>query len=416
MKAEIISIGDELLIGQTINTNAAWMGQELNKIGVHVYQITSISDTKEHIIKALDEAKCRTDLILLTGGLGPTRDDITKHTLAAYFNSKLIFNQEVFENIKSFLSGRSIPINEFNRKQAEVPENAKIFQNKNGTAPGLWFETDGRVIVSMPGVPHEMKALMKEQILPAISAFFITPVILHKTILTFGTYEARLAEILTDFEQSLPEAFSLAYLPKDGVIKLRLTAKGANKTALTKRMEHTTSVLYRIIPEYIFGTGEDTLEQITGSLLKNENSTLSTAESCTGGRIAHLITSVPGSSNYYIGSIIAYSNRIKERILNVDPSLINNHGAVSREVVEAMAQGVRQYFNTDYAVATSGIAGPDGGSDEKPVGTTWIAVVGKKGIVSKQYLFGGNRNRNIKRASLAALNMLRKLILDKSAG
>nr|MQY79258.1 damage-inducible protein CinA [Bacteroidota bacterium] len=199
MKAEIISIGDELLIGQTINTNAAWMGQELNKIGVHVYQITSISDTKEHIIKALDEAKCRTDLILLTGGLGPTRDDITKHTLAAYFNSKLIFSQEVFENIKSFLSGRSIPINEFNRKQAEVPENARIFQNKNGTAPGLWFETDGRIIVSMPGVPHEMKDLMKEQILPAISAFFITPVILHKTILTFGTYEARLAEILTDF-------------------------------------------------------------------------------------------------------------------------------------------------------------------------------------------------------------------------
>ncbi len=413
MKAEIISIGDELLIGQTINTNAAWMGQELNKIGVHVYQITSISDTKEHIIKALDEAKCRTDLILLTGGLGPTRDDITKHTLAAYFNSKLIFSQEVFENIKSFLSGRSIPINEFNRKQAEVPENARIFQNKNGTAPGLWFETDGRIIVSMPGVPHEMKDLMKEQILPAISAFFITPVILHKTILTFGTYEARLAEILTDFEQSLPEAFSLAYLPKDGVIKLRLTAKGANKTALTKRMEHTTGKLYRIIPEYIFGTGEDTLEQIIGSLLKNENSTLSTAESCTGGRIAHLITSVQGSSNYYIGSIIAYSNRIKEKILNVDPSLINNHGAVSREVVEAMAQGVRQYLNTDYAVATSGIAGPDGGTIEKPVGTTWIAATKDQKIISKKFLLGNDRNRNIRRASLTALNMLRKLILNE---
>ncbi len=416
MKAEIISIGDELLIGQTINTNAAWMGQELNKIGVDVYQITSISDTREHIIKALNDAVSRVDLILMTGGLGPTRDDITKHTLAIYFNSKLIFNQEVFENIKSFLSGRSIPINEFNRKQAEVPENARIFQNINGTAPGLWFETDGRIIVSMPGVPHEMKALMKEQILPAISAFFITPVILHKTILTFGTYEARLAEILTDFEHSLPEAFSLAYLPKDGVIKLRLTAKGANKTALTKRMEHTTSELYRIIPEYIFGTGEDTLEQIIGSLLTNQGSTLSTAESCTGGRIAHLVTSVPGSSNYYIGSVIAYSNRIKERILNVDPSLIHNHGAVSREVVEAMVQGVRQYFNTDYAVATSGIAGPEGGSDEKPVGTTWIAVVGNKGIVSKKYLFGGFRDRNIKRASLAALNMLRKLILDESTG
>lgn len=413
MKAEIISIGDELLIGQTINTNAAWMGQELNKIGVDVYQITSISDTKEHIIKALDEAKCRTDLILLTGGLGPTRDDITKHTLAAYFNSKLIFSQEVFENIKSFLSGRSIPINEFNRKQAEVPENAKIFQNKNGTAPGLWFETDGRIIVSMPGVPHEMKALMKEQILPAISDFFITPVILHNTILTFGTYEARLAEILTDFEQSLPEAFSLAYLPKDGVIKLRLTAKGANKTTLTKRMEHTISELYRIIPEYIFGTGEDTLEQIIGSLLKNQGGTLSTAESCTGGRIAHLITSVPGSSNYYIGSVIAYSNRIKERILNVDPSLINKHGAVSREVVEAMAQGIRQYFNTDYAVATSGIAGPDGGTIKKPVGMTWIAVTKDHKIISKKFLLGYDRKRNIRKASLSALNMLRKLILDE---
>jgi nicotinamide-nucleotide amidase len=413
MKAEIITIGDEILIGQTIDTNSAWLSRELNKIDIDVYQITSISDTKEHIIRAMDEAGSRADLILITGGLGPTRDDITKYTLTEYFNTKLVFNEEVFENIKSFLSGRSIPINELNRNQAEIPETARIFQNKNGTAPGLWFESNGKVFISMPGVPHEMKALMKEQILTEISNYFGISAILHKTILTFGTYEARLAEILTEFERSLPGNIKTAYLPEDGIIKIRLTAKGTNKTEVTAQLGHATRELYRIIPDYIFGTDEDTLEQIIGSLLKSEGSTLSTAESCTGGRIAHLITSIPGSSDYYTGSVIAYSNEVKERILNVDPKLIEKHGAVSREVVEAMAEGVRRYLTTDYAVATSGIAGPEGGTVKKPVGTTWIAVAKNNKIISKKFLFGNDRTRNIRRSSLASLNMLRKLILDE---
>lgn len=410
MYAEIITIGDELLIGQTINSNAAWMGQELNKIGIDVYQVSTISDDKNHIVDALKDALKRTELVLITGGLGPTRDDITKYTLAEYFNSPLVRNENVYTQVEKMLKKRSIPMNDLNRKQAEVPEKARIFINYAGTAPAMWFELEGKVVIAMPGVPYEMKELMTKQIFPSISQHFKTPVIIHRTILTYGTFEAKLAEILTDFEEQLPSEIKLAYLPTEGVIKLRLSGRGAREEKIVKMIDGEIEKLYKIIPGYIFGEQDDSLEKIIGVLLKKKGETLSTAESCTGGLIAHRITAVPGSSDYFIGSVIAYSNLIKEKHLGVDPGSIDEFGAVSRQVVEQMAQGVRERFSTGYSIATSGIAGPAGGTAEKPVGTVWIAVADKKGIYSRKYTFGNNRLRNIRRSTLAGLNLLRQYI------
>lgn len=410
MKAEIICIGDELLIGQTVNSNAAWMGQELNKIGIDVYQVSTISDDKNHIVDALKDALKRTELVLITGGLGPTRDDKTKYTLAEYFNSPLVRNENVYNQVEKMLKKRSIPMNDLNRKQAEVPEKARIFINYAGTAPAMWFVLGGKVVISMPGVPYEMKELMTKQILPSVSRYFKTPVIIHRTIHTYGTFEAKLAEILSGFEEQLPSEIKLAYLPAEGIIKLRLSGRGAREEEIMKMIDAEIEKLYKLIPRYIFGEQDDSLEKIIGVLLREKGETLSTAESCTGGLIAHRITTVPGSSDYFIGSVIAYSNRIKEKDLGVDPGSIVEFGAVSRQVVEQMAQGVRERFNTGYSIATSGIAGPAGGTAEKPVGTVWIAVVDKKGIYSKKYTFGNNRLRNIRRSTLAGLNLLRQYI------
>lgn len=410
MKAEIICIGDELLIGQTVNSNAAWMGQELNKIGIDVYQVSTISDDKNHIVDALKDALKRTELVLITGGLGPTRDDKTKYTLAEYFNSPLVRNENVYNQVEKMLKKRSIPMNDLNRKQAEVPEKARIFINYAGTAPAMWFVLGGKVVISMPGVPYEMKELMTKQILPSVSRYFKTPVIIHRTIHTYGTFEAKLAEILSGFEEQLPSEIKLAYLPAEGIIKLRLSGRGAREEEIVKMIDAEIEKLYKLIPRYIFGEQDDSLEKIIGVLLREKGETLSTAESCTGGLIAHRITTVPGSSDYFIGSVIAYSNRIKEKNLGVDPGSIVEFGAVSRQVVEQMAQGVRERFNTGYSIATSGIAGPAGGTAEKPVGTVWIAVVDKKGIYSKKYTFGNNRLRNIRRSTLAGLNLLRQYI------
>lgn len=410
MKAEIICIGDELLIGQTVNSNAAWMGQELNKIGIDVYQVSTISDDKNHIVDALKDALKRTELVLITGGLGPTRDDKTKYTLAEYFNSPLVRNENVYNQVEKMLKKRSIPMNDLNRKQAEVPEKARIFINYAGTAPAMWFVLGGKVVISMPGVPYEMKELMTKQILPSVSRYFKTPVIIHRTIHTYGTFEAKLAEILSGFEEQLPSEIKLAYLPAEGIIKLRLSGRGAREEEIVKMIDAEIEKLYKLIPRYIFGEQDDSLEKIIGVLLREKGETLSTAESCTGGLIAHRITTVPGSSDYFIGSVIAYSNRIKEKDLGVDPGSIVEFGAVSRQVVEQMAQGVRERFNTGYSIATSGIAGPAGGTAEKPVGTVWIAVVDKKGIYSKKYTFGNNRLRNIRRSTLAGLNLLRQYI------
>ena len=410
MYAEIISIGDELLIGQTINSNAAWMGQELNKIGIDVYQVSTISDDKNHIVNALNDALNRTKLVLITGGLGPTRDDITKYTLTEYFNSSLVRNEKVYNQVEKMLKKRSIQMNDLNRKQADVPENARIFINYAGTAPAMWFELNKKVVISMPGVPYEMKELMTKQILPSISRYFKTPVIIHRNILTYGTFEAKLAEMLSGFEDQLPPEIKLAYLPAEGVIKLRLTGRGDREERIKKIIDREIEKLYKIIPKYIFGEQNDSLEKTIGVLLKEKDETLCTAESCTGGMIAHQITTVPGSSDYFIGSVVAYSNRIKEKELGVNSTTLEKEGAVSRQVVEQMAQGVRERFGAGYSIATSGIAGPAGGTPEKPVGTIWIAVAGKNGTYSRKFIFGNDRLRNIKRSTLTALNLLRQYI------
>lgn len=413
MQAEIITIGDELLIGQVIDTNSAWMAQKLNEAGLQVMQISSIRDNRDHILAALAEAKNRADVILITGGIGPTPDDITKKTLAEYFKCGMVTNDWVLEKIEGFLKSRSVPMNEQNRRQAEVPEKADLFTNHYGTAPGMWFEEEGMIYVSMPGVPHEMKALMEHEVIPRLKKKFNAPAILHRTILTYGTFEAKLAEILHDFEKQLHPSVKLAYLPSNGVIRLRFSIYDSENEDMTKILESEIHKLNEIIPQYIFGTEDDTLEKAVGDLLKMKNATLSIAESCTGGYLSQRITSIPGSSEYFMGSVIAYSNDIKLEVLKIKMKSLIDHGSVSREVVEEMAMGVRDHFKTDYAISTSGVAGPAGGTEEKPVGLIWVAVASREKVISKKYLFGGNRTRNIERSSLAGLNMLRRMLLDE---
>jgi len=413
MKAEIITIGDEILIGQTIDTNSAWIANEVNLIGIDIARITSISDKKEDIFKALDNIRDDIQLIFITGGLGPTNDDITKYTLAEYFGGRLIQNTEVLQQIEQFVYKRNAQMNERNIKQADVPDNCKIVYNRIGTAPGMWFEKNGKIFISMPGVPFEMKEMMTNYIIPELKTKNQDIHIIHKNILTQGMPESQLAEVLEEWESSLPEEISLAYLPSPGIIKLRLTAKGAEKKYLEDEINASVTKLETIIPELICGYDSDLLEQAIGKLLVNKNKTLSIAESCTGGNIAHLITSVPGSSSYFVGGVVAYSNNIKINYLDVNKCIIDTYGAVSKQVVEEMAVGILKKFNSDYSVATSGIAGPDGGTKEKPVGTTWIAVANKANVISRLFVFGDQRERNIQRASLTALNMLQKLVLGK---
>ena len=412
MKAAIITIGDELLIGQTIDTNSAWIGAELSKSGFDVYRITSVHDLKEDILYVLNEAAGKANVVLITGGLGPTSDDITKQTLCEFFNTHLVLNQEVLGMIEEMMRQRNFPMNENNRRQAEVPETCRILKNATGTAPGMWFEKEGTIYISMPGVPHEMKYLMTEFVLPELNKRFTSQVIIHRNIMTYGTFEAKLAEILTPFESRLPGNIRLAYLPASGVIKLRLTGTGSDYNSLSNLITEQVKKLYETIPEFIYGENEESLEMVIGKLLKAKNKNVSTAESCTGGEIAHMLTSVPGSSIYYKGSVVAYSNSVKTQLLGVHDFILNKHGAVSEQTVKEMAAGSRNLFKTDFAVATSGIAGPDGGTEAKPVGTVWIAVSSEKEIVCEKRVFGNDRITNIKRFSLAALNLLRKQIIN----
>ncbi len=412
MKAAIITIGDELLIGQTVDTNSAWMGAELSKAGFDVYRMTSIHDRRDDIIYALNEAAGKTDVVLITGGLGPTSDDITKQTLCEFFNTKLVMNTEVLHMIEGMLKLRNFPMNENNRRQAEVPESCTVLTNGAGTAPGMWFEKDKTIYISMPGVPYEMKHIMLEHVLPELNKRFTSQIIIHRNIMTYGTAEARLAEILSGFEAALPGAVKLAYLPAWGIIKLRLTATGNEQLVIEKMLNEQVNKLYEIIPEFIYGENEETLEMVIGKLLKERSKTLCTAESCTGGEIAHMITSVPGSSAYYKGTVVAYSNSVKTELLGINEAIIAQHGAVSEETVREMAVAARRILKTDFAVATSGIAGPDGGTENKPVGTLWIAVNSEKGTVTEKRVMGNDRISNIKRFSLASLNLLRKQIIN----
>ena len=413
MNAEIITIGDELLIGQVIDTNSAWIAEQLNSVGVAVKQITSISDKQEHILQSLADAAGRADIILITGGLGPTRDDITKETLCEYFDTKLEFNEEAFQNVERIFKLRGFQVSDLNRKQAEIPASCEAIQNINGTAPGMWFEKDGKIYVSMPGVPFEMKPMVSDHIIPRLNDKINSSHIIHKTILTQGVGESFLAKMIEEWEDNLPENVKLAYLPQPGIVRLRITAVGDEIEHLKEQMKQLCTGLKLLIPDLIFGYDRETMEEVVGKLLLGSNKTISTAESCTGGNIAHLFTSIPGSSAYFMGSVVAYDNNVKTAILKVDPLTIEKHGAVSEEVVCSMAQGVKTLLNTDFAIATSGIAGPDGGTEEKPVGTTWIAVAIAEKVTAQKFLFGEHRGRNIRKASLAGLNMLRMELMGR---
>ena len=415
MQAEIITIGDEILIGQVIDSNSAFIATLLNLNGIRVKQITSISDDKEHIINALNEAKKRANIILITGGLGPTKDDITKHTLAHYFNSKMRFDKVAYEDVKRIFDYYKKEISPINKLQAQVPENCTVIRNLNGTAPGMWFDEEDRIYVSMPGVPYEMKAMMKESVIPMLQKRFQLPFIVHKTVITQGIGESFLSDIITDWENSLVDVeIKLAYLPSPGMrVRLRLSIFGENKEHLNSVVDKKIEELLPLIPDYfngyeVFGEELKMIESIIGKILKENNKTLSTAESCTGGYISHLITKVPGSSNYYKGSVISYSNDIKEMELNVPKELLQKKGAVCKEVVEYMAKNIRLKYKTDYSIAASGIAGPAGGTPNKPVGTVWIAIATPNGIISNKFLFGNNRERNIQLTANAALMMLKK--------
>ncbi|KAB1065702.1 competence/damage-inducible protein A [Salibacter halophilus] len=412
MFAEIITIGDEILIGQVIDSNSAWIAKQLNALGIRVRQITSISDDKEHIFNAMNEARKNADLIIMTGGLGPTRDDITKRTFADYFNDELIMNDRILKGVEDYFASKGKEMLDVNKYQALVPSRSKPVQNKNGTAPATWMEDNGQVFISLPGVPYEMKAMMNDPLLKWIKQYFNTPFVYHRTVLTQGMGESRIMGLISKWEDSLEEHnIKLAYLPSPGMVRLRLSATGDNQNRITTAVDKKVKELENLIGDIIFGYGEDTLEGVVGKLLREKGKTLSTAESCTGGYIAHLITSISGSSDYFQGSIVSYSNEVKQNTLGVSSSDIETHGAVSEEVVRQMAEGARKTMRTDFAVATSGVAGPNGGSDQKPVGTVWIAVSSKSGTIAKKYTFGNNRERNIRQSALAALNMLRKEIL-----
>ncbi len=406
---ELLTIGDELLIGQVVNTNASWMGKELNKAGFIIKQVTSISDNESSILQALDEARKRAKIVLITGGLGPTKDDITKHTLCKYFDTKLIFNEDAYKNLERIFKARGREVTPTNRGQAELPEVCVPLQNKNGTAPGMWFEKGDNIIVSMPGVPFEMKAMMENDVIPRLQKKYPATQIIHKTILTQGVGESFLSDMITAWEDALPSHMKLAYLPSPGMVRLRLTAVSNDKD-LQQQVERQVKDLLELIQPYVYGYDDETIQEIIGKMLLAKGQTISLAESCTGGYVSHLITSIPGSSGYFMGSIISYDYRIKTSELDISQDILNQYGAVSEPVVTQMAERIRKKFATDYSIATSGIAGPGGATPEKPVGTVWIAVSSNKKTIAKKFLLGTDRLRNIQVASETALNMLRKML------
>jgi nicotinamide-nucleotide amidase len=414
MLAEIITIGDEILIGQIVDTNSAWMGRELNKIGVSVKQITSVSDDAEHIVNALNEAQKRANIILITGGLGPTKDDITKLTLSKYFNMPLRRDEETLANVQAIFARLNRPMIDVNTKQADVPDGCVVIQNKNGTAPCMWFEVNGKVVVSMPGVPFEMMYLMEEEILPRIKTKFDLPHIVHQTILTVGLGESFLAKEIEEIENALPSHIKLAYLPKLGQVRLRLSAKGDNEQILNQQVQQFASQIINKIENYVVVNDDVPFEKALLDRMKAKNLTLSTAESCTGGYISHLITKHAGSSAVFAGGGVVYSNNLKESILNVNHQTLTEFGAVSEQTVKEMAQGAIIQFKTDYAIAVSGIAGPDGGTPDKPVGTVWIAVANKNKTIAKLFTFGNKRIQNIERSATAAFTMLFNLLKQDS--
>jgi nicotinamide-nucleotide amidase len=421
VNASIITIGDELLIGQTIDTNSAFIAQELNKIGVWVKRRVAVGDVYDDIWQALDEEKRHSQIIIITGGLGPTADDITKPLLCKYFGGKMIVDQNVLKHIHYLFEKvfrRPGIMLESNLKQAEVPDVAKVLHNERGSAPGMLFtqeiNNEKRVFISLPGVPHEMKGLMTAEVIPVLPSFFTMPVILHRTAFTSGQGESMLAESIKDYEAALPAHIKLAYLPAFGMVRLRLTSTGNNKEEMEKEINALFETLKTRVKEYLVTDEDDSMQVVIGKILKQKGKTMGTAESCTGGYIAHLITSIAGSSNYYNGSIISYANDIKNRILNVSADTLKAKGAVSEETVVQMAKGALEELKVDFVIATSGIMGPDGGSEEKPVGTVWLAAATRDKVITKQLNLRFDRERNIRQTAQMSLDFLRKFILTNS--
>ncbi len=416
INASIITIGDELLIGQVIDTNSAWISQELNKIGVWVNHRVAIGDVWDDIWQALDEESKIADIILITGGLGPTADDITKPLLCEYFGGKLVMDEPTLEHVTylfEHIFKRPMPLLERNRKQAEVPDVCTVLKNAMGTAPGMLFEKNGKIFVSMPGVPNEMKTIMRDHVFGIIRDRFNLPYISHRTLVTFGIGESFLAELIKDWEEALSPNIKLAYLPNYGMVRLRLTAFGKQEKT-DHDLDTAFSKLKLLVKDYMIVDEDLTLEQVIGRLLLANNQTMSTAESCTGGYIAHLITSHPGSSAYFHGSVVSYDNRIKQDVLHVQQQTLATAGAVSEETVQQMLAGVLKVMKTDYAVAVSGIMGPDGGTPEKPVGTVWIAAGNKTNMITKQFKLRYDRKKNIEITAMNALNILRVFIIENS--
>ncbi|WP_298286579.1 competence/damage-inducible protein A [uncultured Lutibacter sp.] len=412
MQAEIITIGDEILIGQILDSNSKWIAEELNKIGISVYQITSIQDDKQHILKALNEAQAHVDIVLITGGLGPTKDDITKTTLTEYFNDTLVLNTTIVEQIRAMFAKLNYPFTEVNKNQALVPSTCIPLKNELGTAPGLWFHNKGKIVVSLPGVPNEMKGLMTNCVLPKLKQTYNLPYIIHKTIITYGMGESMVAERLEAWENNLPSLIKLAYLPSYGKLRLRLTARGKEKEMLEKAVFIETEKLTKIISDIIVGY-EDTvsIEAVLGTLFSSKKITLSVAESCTGGAISQKLTSIAGASKYFMGSIVAYNPIIKIKELSVQKELIDKYSVVSSQVAEAMAVGIQKKYKTTYAIATTGNAGPTVDITDKTVGVVFIAIATPTQVFSKEFNFGKPREKVIERASNKALELLRKEIL-----
>lgn len=409
MRAEIISIGDEILLGQTINTNAAWMGQQLYPAGIEVHQVTTITDDRDHILNALRESTMRVDLVFVTGGLGPTQDDITKETLCEFFDTKLVMNDEVLHGIREYFSSRNLKMLPENEAQAELPENAEILINRRGTAMGMWFEENNKVVISMPGVPHEMEGMMREEVLPRLHERYSNGGSYYTVIQTIGKGESFIAHELRDWEKRIrSEGLGLAYLPSSGMVRLRISGPKTERD----RIEQETDEAVKLLGDIVFSRNDKTLSEVVGDLLREKNLNLALAESCTGGYIAHMITAVPGCSDYFAGGVVAYSNAHKTALLNVQQNTIRQHGIVSEQVVCEMADGIRTRTGADVSLSTSGISGPGGGTPDVPVGAVWIGV--SCGGITKGYYYklGRNRDRNIKVAGLFALDLLRRQLLN----
>ena len=413
MKATIVTIGDEILIGQIIDTNSGFIAKSLDKIGIEVHEMISISDDKQHILNTFETLQNSVDLVIITGGLGPTKDDITKHTFCEYFEDNLVVNESVLAHVTQMIEGfYKRPITQLNKDQALVPSKCVVLHNQMGTAPGMWMKKENTVFISLPGVPYEMKHLVENVVIPKLVKEYERPYIIHKTILTYGEGESKLAERIESWENNLPQFIKLAYLPNPGRVRLRLSARGTDKATLEKAIDENVTSLTEIIGDVIVGFDDDeTIEVVVGRLLKQHQKTIATAESCTGGKIAEVLTSVAGASHYFKGSIVSYATEVKINLLNVEETVINKYSVVSAEVAKEMAQNVKKIMNTDYAIATTGNAGPSKGDSEAEIGTVFIALATPQEVVIQEFNFGQPRDKVIDRAVNKSLEMLQKEIL-----